>query len=108
MPITLVIQIGVEGTSSVIYPTDTTNDIYDIGHWNVPGCSCNYHAYKITDKTPDSSECLSIDENNRNTTSTIDLFSLQYSEGCCGDSTGDNSGTSCADVYFHYTSSDST
>jgi len=31
-----------------------------------------------------------------------DAFSLQYHEGCCGESTGDNSGTSCVDVYFQY------
>lgn len=36
--------------------------------------------------------------------STADVFSLQYSEGCCGLSTSDNNGTSCADVYFEYAS----
>eukprot|EP01084_Bolivina_argentea_P265606 450284_1 len=29
-------------------------------------------------------------------------FSIQYGEGCCGESTEDNSGTACAKVYFIY------
>ena len=96
-----------EGTSSPIYPTDTTTGIYDIRKWNQDGsCSCIYHEYKITGETPNSAEYSLIDANNTNTVSTTDSFSLQYSEGCCGQSIGDNSGTSCADVYFYYTSSD--
>ena len=31
-----------------------------------------------------------------------DTFSLQYWEGCCGNSSSDNAGISCADVYFEY------
>ena len=95
-----------EGTNSTVFPTSTTTDLIDSQVWGLPTCACDYHHYHLTGITPDSNEFSMLDPNNPITVSTSDSFSLQYSEGCCGTSTFDNHGTSCADVYFYYVSSD--
>ena len=99
--------------NGVYYPTNTTNGITDIEYLqqdhNVICASnheCNVFWYKMHDPINPydaNSEIVKlIDDSNPYSVLTTDVFSLQYSEGCCSWSTGDNSGTSCAEVYFIY------
>ena len=83
-----------------LYPTSTTENIdrFDtiscgdcqVGWWNLHGSNYNSDELIITDS--DNPYNVTIDQ----------VFSLQNFEGCCGSSTGDNLGTSCATVYFLY------
>ena len=53
---TFFVNVVNEGTSSTIYPIDTTNDILNINHYGTCPDVCDYHSYQIDGKTPDSSE----------------------------------------------------
>ena len=69
------------------------------------GCGnhCRFHWYKM--KWPFhiyGKRLRFVDPTKPQEISTADRFSLQYGEGCCGTSTHDNRGRSCADVYFIY------
>merc|ERR1719474_316016 len=65
------------------------------------GCTVRYTYFDGT-YNYDSPSLVLMDEANPMAVTTADRFSLQTSEGCCGSSIGDNSGTACAKVYFYY------
>ena len=90
-------------TNQVYYPTSATQGV-DITKalTCINGNGCTVHYYTTNNYGPDSDFIELIDYSNPYNVSTSDVFSLQYSEGCCGESTDDNNGTTYADVYFFY------
>eukprot|EP01084_Bolivina_argentea_P153833 268210_1 len=88
----------------VIYPTQNTNGLSVWNPWscsNGNGCTLrNYRLQPTYDVNDNFIEL--IDNSNPVTVSDTDVFSLQYSEGCCGD-IADNAGITYCNVYFLYT-----
>ena len=91
-----------DGSEETVLPTANVEEITSIGDSyscsNGHGCSVGSYYMDgydvISDAITWSDAALAV--------ATEDTFSLQYSEGCCGVSTSDNGGTSCADIYFQY------
>jgi len=99
----MVQMINVAG--GTLYPTATTQNVDSL--YTYASCDCDVFRYYMTGYDFDSDVLRLVDADNPNTVSVDDAFSLQYSEGCCSSSTGDNEGTACADVYFIYSRVDS-
>ena len=96
-------------TNEIYYPTSTTQGVNIFVPWtctNANGCTAHYYIMDNYGTNSDSIEL--VDDSNPYNVSAADTFSLQYSEGCCGESVSDNSGTAYADVYFFYSSLDPT
>jgi len=97
------LEYGDDGSDSAIFPSSTMEGMTNFGQYgscpNGHGCSGNFQmsAYSV-----DSATLVMQDEANPFAVTTADTFSFQVSEGCCGTSTSDNSGVSCAKVYFLY------
>lgn len=91
-----------DGSKDRIYPTSSTDGLTELGSWSCSnGCTARYSVFSgVYDAA--SPSLVWVDEANPITVTTSDTFSLQYSEGCCGSSTGDNDGTACAKVHFLY------
>ena len=87
-----------------VFPTNNTKNVTWIQLFSScsSGHGCSVHKYFMNGDGVSENELLWIDDSQHVQVTESDIFSLQYSEGCCGQSTGDNSGTSCADVYFQY------
>ena len=91
-------------TVDTVLPTTGTMNMTSLtGISCSAGCSVNYYVMDGVDVSAD--EMTWKDPLAMLSVTTEDTFSLQYGEGCCGSSTSDNYGTSCADVYFKYASS---
>merc|ERR1719463_410351 len=88
------------------YPSGSTENVNSISNYGSCSNNCDVLRYSMNGYDSDSDTLRLVDTANPHTVSVDDTFSLQYSEGCCGSSTGDNSGTACADVYFLYSSYD--
>jgi len=96
-----VLQINDGGTGYRIYPTSSTEGVSEFGTWNCPnGCTVRYSSFSGYDASSPTLEWL--DEGNPIAVTAEDIFSIQYSEGCCGNSNDDNNGTGCAKVFFYY------
>jgi len=97
------LEYGDDGSDSAIFPSSTMEGMTSFAKYgscsNGHGCS---GTFKMSAYTYDSATLVMKDEENPFTVTTADTFSLQMSEGCCGTSTGDNVGVSCAKVYFLY------
>eukprot|EP01084_Bolivina_argentea_P036125 66857_1 len=97
------------GTNSqTYYPITTTNDVTGLTLYSTCSNGCNARSYKMTSYSNSDATIMLIDNSNPRSVSVNDVFSLQYGEGCCDVSTFDNSGVSCADVYFMYSYIDPT
>ena len=83
-----------------LYPTSTTENINKFDTVNCGDCQVSW--WNLDGSNYDSNELIITDSNNPYAITTDQVFSLQNFEGCCGTSTGDNSGASCAIVYFLY------
>mmetsp|Transcript_74446 Transcript_74446/g.66974 ORF Transcript_74446/g.66974 Transcript_74446/m.66974 type:complete len:352 (+) Transcript_74446:3-1058(+) len=101
--------VVVDSNNDVYYPKDTTQGITSISYYDstttsVSYCQSGYPSIYSMQGTYDafSSTLEFIDEDNTYSVTTSDIFSLQYSEGTCGFTISDNSGISCAEVYFIY------
>ena len=91
-------------TVDTVLPTTSTVDVTSLtGISCSAGCSVNHYVMDGVDVS--AAEMTWEDPLAMLSVTTEDTFSLQYGEGCCGSSTHDNDGTSCADVYFKYGSS---
>lgn len=93
------------GGKGTFYPTDSTVDIASRSLWPRNRCrnKCRFHWYKMKWPYHIFGKTLRLlDTRNPKEVRTTDTFSLQNGEGCCGISTRDNAGKSCADVYFVY------
>ena len=102
LPDDFYVQMIEHDGGSIYYPTNTTQGVdytASLGSCN-KGCSIWYYQMRNNDVNDTSIEF--IDYSNRYQVDISQTFSLQYSEGCCDFSAGDNNGTSCADVYFIY------
>ena len=88
-----------EGTATRVYPTSTTDGITNVQTF---GCICDYHFYQITGYDENSPSYPIKDIINPVEVSVNDVFSLQYSEGCCQLAHTDNVGSACANVYLYY------
>eukprot|EP01084_Bolivina_argentea_P139225 244929_1 len=88
------------------YPTATTNGIYGIKWFNSNNCNrghtCSIWYYHMQNYGNNGSIIEIVDNTNPYSVCIEDVFSIQYSEGCCNFVTGDNAGSACADVYFLY------
>jgi len=97
------LEYGDDGSDSAIFPSSTLDDMTSFSQYsscsNGHGCSGNF---QMSAYTVDSATLVMKDEENPFTVTTADTFSFQVSEGCCGMSTSDNAGVSCAKVYFLY------
>jgi len=92
-----------DGTETTLYPTSTTDDVSNLNSYTCSnGHGCNVFRHQMSGYDPSSSSLVFMDDSNPISVTKSDTFSLQYSEGCCGSSTSDNSGTACAKVYFYY------
>ena len=92
------------GSNELYYPTITTEGItiYNTEPACANGNGCDVHAYLMDNYVATDPMIELIDETNIYNVYTSEIFSVQYSEGCCGTYVGDNVGTACADVYFLY------
>ena len=99
------VQMIKEGANAgTYYPSGSTENVNSISNYGSCSNNCDVLRYSMNGYDSDSDTLRLVDTANPHTVSVDDTFSLQYSEGCCGSSTGDNSGTACADVYFLYSS----
>lgn len=91
-----------DGSEEMLFPTADDDAITSIEYDSNcnSGHECNVFRYFYGDN--ELSDTLYWNSNGGVAVEQGDDFSLQYHEGCCGESTGDNSGTSCVDVYFQY------
>eukprot|EP01084_Bolivina_argentea_P256075 431011_1 len=82
------------------YPTTNTEGVTIL---NTASCvkGCNVHGYLLNGAHPYANEDIGL-RGPSYQINTNDQFMLQYSEACCQTSISDNSGTSCAKVYFLY------
>ena len=89
--------------NQVYYPTLTTEGVTYFNNWTCSnGNGCDVHSYGMNNYDLNDDFIKLNDDQNPYNVSTSDTFSIQYSEGCCGSSISDNSGTAYADVYFLY------
>lgn len=97
------LEYGDDGSDSAIFPSSTLDDMTSFGEYsscsNGHGCS---GVFKSSAYSVNSATIVMKDEENPFMVTTKDTFSFQVSEGCCGMSTHDNVGLSCAKVYFLY------
>eukprot|EP01083_Nonionella_stella_P011038 31383_1 len=93
-----VLRVVGQSTYEQVYPTNMTDDVFDILPFD--GCACNINIYNMNSYGESSDELVFI--NPTYSVTIDDQFTLQYSEGCCYASHGDNLGISCAQVYFLY------
>ena len=91
-------------TVDTVLPTTSTMNVTSLTEISC-GAGCSVNNYVMDGVDVSAAEMTWKDSLAMLSVTTQDKFSLQYGEGCCGSSTGDNSGTSCADVYFKYGSS---
>ena len=97
------LRINNDGTEDTLYPTTTTDDVLNLQSYSCSnGRGCNVYRNQMNGYDPYSSSIVFMDTANPIAVTVDDTFSVQYSEGCCESSTGDNSGTACAKVYFYY------
>jgi len=91
------------GSEELVFPTADDDDITSIEYDSscMSGHECTVERYYHED-SDDLSDVLTWNSAAGVAVSEGDEFSLQYHEGCCGESTSDNSGESCVDVYFQY------
>ena len=88
-------------TVDTVLPTTSTLNVTSLtGISCTAGCSVDSYVMDGVDVSAD--EVTWTDSLAMLSVTIEDTFSLQYGEGCCGSSTLDNDGTSCADVYFKY------
>ena len=95
-----------DGSAETVFPTDDDEAIteiqYDSSCSSGNGCSVFRYWYGDLDDEIAISDTLTWTSAAGVAVDQGEEFSLQYHEGCCGESTSDNSGTSCVDVYFQY------
>eukprot|EP01084_Bolivina_argentea_P265605 450278_1 len=91
----------IPGEKKTYYPATGTDGFnLQSGLTCANGGGCSYAWYELAGYAGDETE---IQFNNPTYEVTKSQeFSIQYGEGCCGESTEDNSGTACAKVYFIY------
>jgi len=100
--------VNVQQNGATVFPTETTDGVTIERYAADAGkdeCECDVWLYDFEQFGVNDDEIAFVDEANPLTVSTADVFSIQYSEGCCGIAHGDNSGTVTADVYFLYDAS---
>ena len=66
------------------YPTQTTQDIYDFTACSSCRNDSETQRYRIAGYSSDSDSIQFIDYSNTYQVTTSQVFTLQYSEGCCG------------------------
>jgi len=90
--------------NAVYYPTTSTDTVTSfVNNWGSCANGCPVHAYTSNTYGPNSNELILMDASTPYVVDTSDIFSLQFSEGCCLWSTNDNAGDACGHVYFYYT-----
>ena len=91
-------------TVDTVLPTTSTMNVTSLTEISC-SAGCSVQSYVMDGVDVSAAEMTWKDSLAMLSVTTKDTFSLQYGEGCCGLSTPDNDGTSCADVYFKYGSS---
>ena len=91
----------------LVLPTLNTQDVtnsWGMSQEDQIRCAntCYQWAYKMNGDGVSESELIWSDSALNLYVETTDIFSIQYSEGCCGATQWDNDGISCAAVYFQY------
>ena len=105
---TKLLQLPTGATSSsegsIVYPTLDTYDVsgFDYGSFPVSGCGCDSNQAYMSLYSSTSSELLWYSDTIMYNVTINDEFILGICEGVCQISTHDNSGTSCAQVFFLY------
>lgn len=88
------------GIGEMLFPNLQINGLF----YHYERCSkCSIDNYEIYNVTPDDDILYLISPSYTYNVNTDDTFLLQYCETVCGHTIGDNSGTTCAKVYFLYT-----
>ena len=101
--LTLLLRENDDGSTETLFPDANTDGITAFSGSDY--CTaCHVSQYQMDEYDANSDALRWTETGSTISVSTGDVFSLQYSEGCCGLSTSDNAGTSCADVYFEYSS----
>lgn len=98
-------NVTTDHTVDRVLPNENTIDQWE-GEWICGnGNGCNSWGYWMNGQSPSGSELIWSGSSGSALNlyvATSDILSLQYSEACCGIGNGDNSGISCADIYFQY------
>ena len=92
-------------TGQSIYPS---SDSDGITYFKTYCSTCTNQGYRLSGYDYNSNPLIITSSTTFTTVTTSDIFSLQWCEPACGSSTGDNAGSTCATVYFLYTSFDPT
>ena len=101
--LTLLLRENDDGSTETLFPDANTDGITAFSGSDYCN-ACHAWLYQMDEYDATSDVLRWTETGSTISVSTGDVFSLQYSEGCCGKSTHDNAGTSCADVYFEYSS----
>ena len=101
------VQHNIDESLDLVLPTWNTQDVtvfYLLTEADQERCAdtCYQWGYIMNGDGVSESDLIWSDSALNLYVDTSDIFSVQYSEGCCGASSDDNDGIACADVYFQY------